>query len=154
MTVFFDDRQSVKLPDGIEDLLVTAIDRVLALEKQEGDYELSLSFVSPEEIRELNALYRNKDQVTDVLSFPADWEIRLPVQPLGDIVLCPLRAQEQADTIGNTLRQELMYLTVHSVLHLLGYDHMNPQDKERMREKERQIVAEMERSDEEKGTGF
>lgn len=106
--------------------------------------EVSLSFVSPEEIREINRDYRKKDAVTDVLSFPQynsreemDWEDYVC---LGDVIICPERAREQAEDFGHSFEREMVYLMVHSVLHLLGYDHMNDDEKAVMREKEEAVM--------------
>lgn len=106
----------------------------LQVEEFEEDVEISLSFVGSEEIRELNDAYRGKDAVTDVLSFPS-WDEYSGT--LGDVVICIDRAKEQAAEIGNTLDDEIIYLVVHSVFHLLGYDHMNEEDKTLMRTQEK-----------------
>jgi len=98
--------------------------------KIKNDKEISLSFCSAEEIQELNKKYRDKDYVTDVLSFPAGTGIELPV--LGDIVICVTRAQEQAHELGHSLKRELAFLFVHGLLHLLGYDHEISEDEERI----------------------
>ena len=106
---------------------------------------LSVSFAGKDEIRRLNREYRGKDAVTDVLSFPQfdsfedldGWgEISL-----GDVVLCEDRAREQAAEFGHSYERELIYLFVHSVFHLLGYDHMNAEEKSEMREAEEEIMT-------------
>jgi len=109
--------------------------------------EVSLSFVSPEEIKEINCQYRDKDAVTDVLSFPQyesledmRWEDYLC---LGDVIICPERAREQAEEFGHSFEREMCYLMVHSILHLLGYDHMTDEDKSVMREKEEAVMDKM-----------
>ncbi len=109
--------------------------------------EISVTFVTPEEIRELNGQYRGKDAVTDVLSFPQfdDWD-DLPETgeiALGDVVICMERAREQAEEFGHSLRREALYLFVHSVYHLLGYDHMEEQEKQQMRQKEEAVMAQL-----------
>jgi probable rRNA maturation factor len=85
-----------------------------------------------EEIQQLNASYRNIDRVTDVLTFPA-WEGDAILCPpdgyLGDIAICYERAAEQAQEYGHSLERELAFLAVHGALHLLGYDHMKPEDE-------------------------
>ncbi len=90
--------------------------------------EISLSFCTATEIQALNKQYREKDSVTDVLSFPALAE----VPTLGDIVICTSRAQEQASELGHSLKRELAFLFVHGLLHLLGYDHEISEDEERI----------------------
>ena len=93
------------------------------------DAEVSVTFCDGEYIRRLNRKYRNKDKVTDVLSFPiyddGNFDISECISGalLGDVVISVPRAKEQARELGNTFLQEIAFLTVHSVLHLLGYDH-------------------------------
>ena len=107
-------------------------------------YEVSVSFVSNEEIRELNRDYRNVDSETDVLSFPMDDDDEFDgVIILGDIVLSTQRIIEQANEFGHSLEREMIYLTVHSMLHLLGYDHMTTSEKEEMRQREKEIMKEL-----------
>lgn len=102
--------------------------------------EISLSFVTPEEIRTLNRDYRDKDEETDVLSFPADEEAP-DIYLLGDIVISTDRAEEQAREIGHGLDEEIRYLAIHSLFHLLGYDHMDDESKRIMREREKETLA-------------
>ncbi len=105
------------------------------------DLELNISFVTDEEIKALNAEYRDKDQVTDVLSFPMLEEFPgLPYQ-LGDIVINLDQLRRQAEEFGHGFDRELMYLTVHSLLHLYGYDHMEVSDKMEMRALEEEIIS-------------
>jgi probable rRNA maturation factor len=156
VSLYFDNRQAVPLPAGIESRLEEAVEAVLFVCGFSQEYEVSLSFVDEDEIRTLNRDYRKKDAVTDVLSFPAgftagpDW----PVTPLGDIVLCPVRAKEQAEEIGQSLEKELVYLTIHSVLHLFGYDHMTQSDKDEMRAKEKEALSEVENGKEKENDPF
>ncbi len=106
--------------------------------------EISFSFVSPEEIRRLNAVYRQKDAVTDVLSFPQYDDVTDPDNPealcLGDVVICDETARRQAQEYGHSYERELVYLFVHSVLHLLGYDHMDEAERLEMREREEEVM--------------
>lgn len=106
--------------------------------------EISVTFVSTEEIHELNRVYRDKDSVTDVLSFP-QYDSFEDISPsgvlcLGDVVICPEQALLQADEFGHSGERELVYLFVHSVFHLLGYDHMVEEDKIEMRAQEEKIM--------------
>ena len=106
------------------------------------DLEISLTFTDNEKIRLLNAEYRNKDSATDVLSFPlVDWELEgdddvsVPGMPLflGDIIISLERAYSQARQNGNPFFREVAFLTVHSTLHLMGFDHeTNKEDEEEM----------------------
>ena len=106
--------------------------------------ELSLTLVSPEEIRELNREYRGVDVATDVLSFPQfESGQELPAAGeicLGDVVICDGKIREQAAEFGHSYERELVYLFVHSLLHLLGYDHMEEDEKELMRKREEEIM--------------
>ena len=113
--------------------------------------EISLSFVTRDEIRALNFKYRGNDSPTDVLSFPmycGAEEIReagsvsAPVI-LGDVVICRELAGQQAEDIGQAIEREIVYLFTHSVLHLLGYDHEEETERIVMREAEDKIMAEI-----------
>jgi probable rRNA maturation factor len=114
-----------------------------------ADAEISLSFVSPEAMRSLNNRYRAIDDVTDVLSFPQlepavgggllpPAAERSPL--LGDIVICTERARDQAEEYGHGETRELVYLFVHGMLHLLGYDHAADGEKGAMRVREEEIM--------------
>ena len=107
--------------------------------------EVSLTLVEPEEIIEINAEYRNVDSVTDVLSFPQYEGVEdMPEDGeliLGDVVICVERAKEQAEEFGHSYEREFVYLFVHSLLHLLGYDHMEEEEKAVMREKEEMVMS-------------
>ena len=100
--------------------------------------EISVTFVDLDEIHELNKQYRGVDKPTDVLSFPQfdDLEEEIPEVCeicLGDVVICEQKAREQAEEFGHSFERELVYLFTHSVLHLLGYDHMEDDEKKAMR---------------------
>ena len=107
---------------------------------------MSVTFVDKEEIQELNRDFRNKDSVTDVLSFPTlDEESEIvpfdnEAIALGDVIICADRCKEQAEEYGHSLEREVAYLTIHSVLHLLGYDHMNEDEEKIMTEKQKEII--------------
>ena len=126
-----------------------AVRATLYHEKFDFDAEVSVSFRTNESIRKLNAAYREKDTPTDVLSFPMytreEIENCIPEEEdtltLGDIVLSIERAEEQAKELGHGLLRELAFLTVHSVLHLLGYDHeLSPEEDERQCARQREIM--------------
>ena len=117
--------------------------------------EVSVSFVSEDSIKQLNLDYRGKDSITDVLSFPMintreefnpEYDVDLGFCDkimLGDVVICLARASEQATDIGQPLSREVVYLFVHSVLHLLGMDHIDEADKEIMRSFEKKVMKEL-----------
>lgn len=108
---------------------------------------VSVTFVSSEEIRELNRIYRAVDEVTDVLSFPQYDDLReASVQDeilLGDVVICTEQALLQADDYGHSAERELIYLFVHSLYHLMGYDHMDEERREEMRKQEEGIMEQL-----------
>lgn len=113
-----------------------------ALESEGRDGDLTILIDTPERIQTLNREFRNVDNVTDVLTFPA-WEGEISLSAdgyLGDIMICYERAKEQAVTYGHSLMRELSFLAVHGVLHLLGYDHMTEKDERVMREKQTAIL--------------
>ncbi len=111
---------------------------------------LCVSFVGKDEIKELNGGYRGVDRVTDVLSFPmyeaeeiaqiARDGADVPELELGDVVICMDKVLEQAEEFGHSEARESVYLFTHSVLHLLGFDHETPEEKELMREREESVM--------------
>lgn len=130
--------------EELEDREKSALDITLAalfeVEEIPGPGEISLSFVSGERIRELNRDYRGIDRETDVLSFPqyASKEELLmeSYQVLGDIIINMDRVRLQAEEYGHGILRELVYLSIHSFYHLLGYDHEDDASKKVMRRKE------------------
>lgn len=126
-------------------------------QKQKLSCELIL--VEPEEIRQLNKDNRNIDRVTDVLSFPTldgikgkilnkndyplDYDKRSDTIFIGSVVICPQRAMEQAEEYGHSLGREFTFLTVHSLLHLMGYDHIEEDDRVEMRLLEDKIMQKL-----------
>ena len=127
------------------------------LGQDEKRLEMSLSVVTPDEIKELNKTYRGVDAVTDVLSFPTIDnptrkvldvnEFALDVNPdtgklnIGDVVICRERAIEQAEEYGHSLKREMSFLALHGMLHLLGYDHVEPADEEQMTYIQKEILT-------------
>ena len=124
-------QKAVKVPSGLRILIRRACNAVLEYEHFEAPAEISVTFVDNAAIAELNNQYRNKPMPTDVLSFPLGVDGKYDVDEnngckmLGDIVISMERAQEQANLYGHPLQREVAFLTVHSMLHLLGYDHEN-----------------------------
>ena len=142
--------KEVKVPTGVRLLVRRCCTAVLVNEKFEGSAEISVKFVNDDEIQELNREYRNIDRSTDVLSFPLgengvyDVNNDTGAKMLGDIVISIDHALEQADTYGHSLEREIGFLTVHSMLHLLGYDHeQGGLEAVRMREKEETALTQL-----------
>jgi len=141
-------QKEIKVPTGIRLLVRKCCHAVLRAEDMYGNYEVSVSFLDNEQIRELNRDYRNKNMPTDVLSFPSsdgkDFDISSEsgAKMLGDIAISIPKVYDQAEHYGHSLQREFAYLTVHSMLHLLGYDHeAGGIAAVKMREKEESVLA-------------
>lgn len=144
MNIYFDNRQDLlEITDDIKDTIIKTIKKVLELEEVGEDAEVSVSFVDDSEIQKLNRDFRGVDSSTDVLSFPIDDEFKLGGNILGDVIINMKRVLEQAKEFSHSNERELSYLTCHSVLHLLGYDHIEDRDKKLMREREKLIMKEL-----------
>ena len=126
-------------------LIRRAVAAALRYEQFEGAAEVSVTLVDNAGIHELNRTYRNVDRPTDVLSFPLfDEEGENGKTVLGDIVLSLERAGEQAQAYGHAFEREVAFLCVHSILHLLGYDHeTSPEDEKDMFARQEAVLAEM-----------
>ncbi|MBQ8175339.1 MAG: rRNA maturation RNase YbeY [Clostridia bacterium] len=148
LVLYFEtEPETLKVPSEAENVVRLAIAEALRYEQFEAGAEVSVTFCNDDFIRELNREYREKDTPTDVLSFPifdADEEdpVAEEIVPLGDIVLNLDRAALQGAELGHSLLREVAFLTVHSILHLLGYDHeRSPEEDEEMCQKQRDIIA-------------
>lgn len=146
--IIANQQKKVKIPAGLRLMIRRCCTAVLRMEQFEGDAEVSVSFVDDETIRKMNQKYRDKDASTDVLSFPLGENGVYDVNPdsgckeLGDIVISVEHAVRQAEEFGHTFQREMGYLTVHSMLHLLGYDHVDGGlQKTIMREKEEEALG-------------
>ena len=148
MTLLMDDRAGEALLPEEQEVFLPVCEQALQEEGFSLQTEVSLSLVTAEEIRQVNRRFRRLDRVTDVLSFP-----QLSFTPgeeeeknergeiiLGDILICVARARSQAEEYGHSLRRELAFLTAHSMLHLLGYDHQTKAQEQEMFAKQEQIL--------------
>ena len=140
-------QKAIKVPTGARMLIRRCCHAVLELEGFEGAAEVDVSLVDNEIIHGINLEQREIDAPTDVLSFPLGEDGVYDQNPatgaymLGDIVISLERAQAQAEEYGHTFQREVGYLTVHSMLHLLGYDHVEGGlEAVRMREKEEAVM--------------
>ena len=124
--VITNKQKTVKIPTGIRMLVRRCCNAVLQLEKFEGPAEISVTFTDNVGIRELNKQYRDKG-----------------AKILGDVVISVEKARDQAELYGHSFQREIGYLTAHSVLHLLGYDHVEKLEKVRMREKEELVMEQL-----------
>lgn len=143
-------QKTVKIPSGLRILIRRSCNAVLEFEHFEGPAEISVTFVDNARIAELNNQYRNKPMPTDVLSFPLGQDGKYDLDEdtgcklLGDVVISMEKAMEQAELYGHSLQREVAFLTVHSMLHLLGYDHENGGlEAVRMREKEEAVLIQL-----------
>lgn len=149
MVIYANEQEKYEITNEIENMIESCVKESLLVHGITDDVEISVLFTDNEGIKEINRDMREIDKETDVLSFPQyeftelgviekeEWESEIV---LGDIVLSLEKAEEQAEEFGHSFERETGYLTVHSMLHLLGYDHMIDSDKEIMRKKEEEIL--------------
>lgn len=155
------DQKLIAVTPSLHRSVRTAVRAALKHEKFGSPSEISVTFTDNEGIRALNREYRGKDLPTDVLSFPLygpDEDIEVfegEHAELGDIVISLERARTQAEEIGNTFEREVMFLCVHSTLHLLGWDHETSEEDERgMIEEQKAIMAEIDKAADAGNTGI
>lgn len=148
--VITNDQKVCKIPTGVRLLVRRCCTAVLTMENFDGSAEVSVTFVDDSAIRKLNKQFRNIDASTDVLSFPLGEDGKFDINNdtgaklLGDIVISIPHAFSQAKRFGHTLQREIAFLTVHSMLHLLGYDHVNGGlESVHMREKEETVLTQL-----------
>ena len=147
---FSNEQDQIKISFKIRRLIKKSVSEAL---KQEGfayPAEVSVSFVDNESIHKLNLEYREKDKPTDVLSFPM-WEkeeladgsaLDGHAVTLGDIIISAEKAKAQAEEYGHSIERELAFLSVHSTLHLLGYDHEVSEEEEKyMNDKQEEVLT-------------
>jgi probable rRNA maturation factor len=159
--IFIDNRQNkIQVTQELETAIKDVIEYTLKEEKLFIDNEVSVIFIDNKEIKEINLEQRRINEVTDVLSFPmlhypnnkVFKEVYLNYEfdqsdlfegrlIIGDVALSLERAKEQSAEFGHTFTRECAYLTVHSILHLLGYDHMEEGQKKVMRKREEEILS-------------
>ena len=159
MTIYYSDEEN-RLTQEIRDLMEKAAFRAVSLEFDDVlgdagsdaasiDAEIGVTVVDAEEIRELNRDYRGNDSVTDVLSFPQYDDMEELAEDLvscdasvliGDVVICYDRVLSQAEEYGTGVTREFVYLFTHSILHLMGYDHMEEEERAEMRAREELIL--------------
>ncbi|ADQ07169.1 protein of unknown function UPF0054 [Caldicellulosiruptor hydrothermalis 108] len=154
MKIFIQNQQDkVDVDQHISKIIEESIVNTIKVFLEEENFEISVLIVDNNFIKELNRNYRNVNKETDVLSFPIfefkngklleDIVIMEDEIPLGDIVISIEKAAQQAKEFGHSLEREVAYLTVHSVLHLLGFDHIEEDDRKVMRKYEEQILDSM-----------
>lgn len=144
LQIYFENVQErERVTYALKMLVRESILATLAYEGKEGHSEVSVTFTDNEGIRAINREYREIDAPTDVLSFPL-FEEAEGTRMLGDIVLSLEKCRAQAEEFGHSFERECAFLTVHSTLHLLGYDHVNGEEEEQdMRARQTAIVKKM-----------
>lgn len=157
MTIYIENESDIKLNIPYRNIIEDTINLSLDFEKVPYECEISVTIVDDERIHEINKEFREIDRSTDVLSFPlnefekaADWQnfdedkasfnYDTGELMLGDIILSAEHIIKQANEYGHTRKRELAFLVIHSILHLLGYDHMTKEDEEEMFSRQRQIL--------------
>lgn len=148
MTLLIDNRTDFEITEEFEKLFNDVVKESLRYEEFDPECEVSLSIVSNDEIQEINKQFREIDAPTDVLSFPlltfeegeqADVNENNEIM-LGDIIISIDKAKAQAEEYGHGLKRELAFLTAHSMLHLMGYDHMEEEEQKEMFKKQDDIL--------------
>ena len=149
MVIYANEQDKYEITDKLTEMIETCVKESLLSHGIEDEIEVSVLFTDNAGIREINRDMREIDKETDVLSFPQyefselgviekeEWETEIV---LGVIVLSLEKVEEQAKEFGHSFERETGYLIVHSMLHLLGYDHMVDEDKKIMRAKEEEIL--------------
>ncbi len=150
------EQEKVNITPEIESVVRTAIEHSMKSEKLDKDYEVSVLFVDDSEIRGINKEHRDIDKATDVLSFPmvdfhngqlisdvGDYDLDEELLFLGDIIISAETAERQAKEYGHSLLREIAFLTAHSCFHLLGYDHMEPEEETVMKGKQEAVLLKM-----------
>ncbi|MGM0481283.1 MAG: rRNA maturation RNase YbeY [Pseudomonadota bacterium] len=147
MTIELDYQVTVADPDNA---LPTArqvqhwVSQVLtAVRPQQDDAELTVRVVDKDEGRQLNNAYRERDYATNVLSFPFQAPVELPIPLLGDLIICADVVAEQARQQHKAVSDHWTHMVIHGTLHLLGYDHIEDDDAEAMEQLERELLAEL-----------
>ncbi len=145
--IFNNEQDKYQIKEEWQNLMNKAADICLKAENLPTDVQIGVTFVDNEGIRQINNEYRNKDTATDVLSFPMyepdeeldDFDLVL----LGDIVISLERTEEQKVEYNHSFARELLYLFCHGMLHLCGYDHLEDEEKQLMRQKEEAILTQI-----------
>lgn len=147
MTPIVIDYQIEDVPDDwlypSEKRIQRWLDTALEVLAHDEALEVTVRLVDDDEITELNDEYRGKDKPTNVLAFPCDWD--LPEEPrlLGDVVIAVNVVNQEAKSQKKSMEQHWAHITIHGFLHLMGYDHIDEQDAEKMERTEREILAQL-----------
>ena len=146
---YSNEQDKLAPPEEFESLIEACTRAALEEEEIEDDAEVSVTLTDNEHIRELNSEHRGINKETDVLSFPLGDENGFEVDPdtdailLGDIVISLEKARSQAEEYGHSFRRECAFLVTHSLFHLLGYDHMTPEEETEMFSKQERVLEKL-----------
>lgn len=146
---YSNEQDKLAPPEDFERLVEDCTRAALEEEEIEDDAEVSVTLIDNARIRELNAEFREIDRETDVLSFPLGDDEGFEVDPdtdailLGDVVISLERAKSQAEEYGHSFRREVAFLVTHSLFHLLGYDHMTPEEETEMFAKQEKVLEKL-----------
>ena len=148
MELIIDNRQDkLEVNEDLMEKIKDIISECLDYEGYDDDYEVSLSFVDNKEIHQLNRDFRGVNRPTDVLSFPLlvedEFDVDFGEESLGDIVISIEKVKEQANEYGHSFERELSYMLVHGFYHIMGYDHIEEEDKVKMRAKEEVVLSKL-----------
>lgn len=150
MKIYINNETDFIIDQNVEKLIEQVIQATMQFENINEKYEVSISFVYNEQIRNLNKNYRNIDKETDVLSFPMiDFNNKFNsnemehMELLGDIVISIDKVKSQANEFNHSIIREICFLVVHSMLHLLGYDHEEEEERKIMFNKQKSILEEV-----------
>lgn len=146
---YSNEQDKLSPPENFERLIEDCTRGALEEEDIEDDAEVSVTLVDNLRIRELNKEFREIDRETDVLSFPMGDDEGFEVDPgngailLGDIVISVEKAKAQSEEYGHSFKREMAFLLTHSLFHLLGYDHMNPEEEKEMFAKQEKVLQKL-----------
>ncbi len=144
MTYYIDIQNATDAPLAIDEAQITRL-ASLALRDYKKEAEVTVRFVTPEEITQLNRTYRKQDKPTNVLAFPSELppEIQLDFPLLGDVIICPEVLLAESEELHKTLDAHWSLILIHGILHLLGYDHIKDEDAAVMQAIEIKLLAEL-----------
>lgn len=146
---YSNEQEKLNPPEDFERLVEDCTRAALEEEEIEDDAEVSVTLADNARIRELNAEFREIDRETDVLSFPLGDDEGFEVDPdtdailLGDIVISLEKAKSQSEEYGHSFKREVAFLVTHSLFHLLGYDHMTPEEETEMFAKQEKVLTKL-----------
>lgn len=144
MNYCIDIQNATDEPLPVSDERLTQL-ATMALKEYKKEAELTLRFVTPQEITQLNDTYRKQNKSTNVLAFPSELppEIQLDYPLLGDVIICPDVLIEESRQLNKSLESHWALIVIHGILHLLGYDHIKDEDANEMQAIEIQLLAEL-----------